>query len=57
MITNKTGGNLGFTVSYSMAKDSKHKAAAWTLLSWLAGQQGMKHLDLDRPRAARPAPT
>jgi len=41
MIANKTGGNLGFTVSYSMAKDSKHKAAAWTLLSWLAGKQGM----------------
>jgi len=41
MVANKTGGNLGFTVSYSMAKDSKHKAAAWTLLSWLAGKQGM----------------
>ena len=42
MVGNKTGGNLGFTVSYSMAKDSKHKQAAWTLLSWLAGPQGMK---------------
>ena len=41
MIGNKTGGNLGFTVSYSMAKDSQHKQAAWTLLSWLAGKQGM----------------
>jgi multiple sugar transport system substrate-binding protein len=41
MIKNKFGGNLGFTVSYSMAKDSKNKAAAWTLLSWLTGKQGM----------------
>jgi len=42
MIKNKAGGNLGFTVSYSMAKDSQHKQAAWTLLSWLTGKQGMK---------------
>jgi multiple sugar transport system substrate-binding protein len=42
MIKQKTGGNLGFTVSYSLAKDSQHKQAAWTLLSWLTGQQGMK---------------
>jgi multiple sugar transport system substrate-binding protein len=42
MIKNKTGGNLGFTVSYSLAKDSAHKQAAWTLLSWLTGPQGMK---------------
>ena len=41
MIKNKTGGNLGFTVSYSMAKDAKNKAAAWTLLSWLTGKTGM----------------
>jgi multiple sugar transport system substrate-binding protein len=41
MVKQKTGGNLGFTVSYSLAKDSKHKQAAWTLLSWLTGQQGM----------------
>jgi len=38
----KTRGNLAFTVSYSMAKDSKNKAAAWTLLSWLTGKTGMK---------------
>jgi multiple sugar transport system substrate-binding protein len=25
-----------------MAKDSKHKQAAWTLLSWLTGKQGQK---------------
>jgi multiple sugar transport system substrate-binding protein len=36
----KTRGNLAFTVSYSMAKDSKNKAAAWTLLSWLTGKTG-----------------
>jgi multiple sugar transport system substrate-binding protein len=42
MVKNKTGGNLAFTVSYSMAKDAKDKQAAWTLLSWLTGPQGMK---------------
>jgi len=42
MVKQKTGGNLGFTVSYSMAKDSKNKAAAWTLLSWLTSKQGQK---------------
>ncbi|HEV7957394.1 MAG TPA: extracellular solute-binding protein [Marisediminicola sp.] len=42
MVKNKTGGNLGFTVSYSLAKDSKNKQAAWTLLSWLTGKEGMK---------------
>jgi multiple sugar transport system substrate-binding protein len=38
----QTTGNLGFTVSYSMAKDSKNKPAAWTLLSYLTGKTGMK---------------
>jgi multiple sugar transport system substrate-binding protein len=38
----KQGGNLAFTVSYSMARDSKNKPAAWTLLSYLVSQQGMK---------------
>jgi multiple sugar transport system substrate-binding protein len=38
----KTRGNLAFTVSYAMARDSKNKAAAWTLLSWLTGKAGMK---------------
>ena len=42
MVKNKTGGNLAFTVSYSMAKDASDKQAAWTLLSWLTGKQGMK---------------
>jgi len=38
----KTRGNLAFTVSYAMARDSKNKAAAWTLLSYLTGKVGMK---------------
>jgi multiple sugar transport system substrate-binding protein len=40
MIKDKTGGNLAFTVSYSMAKDTQNKSAAWTLLSWLTSKQG-----------------
>jgi multiple sugar transport system substrate-binding protein len=38
----KTRGNLAFTVSYSIAKDSKHKALAWTLLTYLTGKVGIK---------------
>ncbi len=38
----KTRGNLAFTVSYSMAKDSKNKPAAWELLKYLVGRQGMQ---------------
>jgi multiple sugar transport system substrate-binding protein len=38
----KTRGNLGFTVSYSMSRFSANKPAAWTLLSYLTGKQGMK---------------
>jgi multiple sugar transport system substrate-binding protein len=38
----KTRGNLAFTVAYAMARDSKNKAAAWTLLSYLTGRVGMK---------------
>jgi multiple sugar transport system substrate-binding protein len=41
MIMNKTHGNLAFTVSYSMAKDSKNKDAAWQLIRHLVGQRGM----------------
>jgi multiple sugar transport system substrate-binding protein len=37
----KVNGNLGFTVSYSMGKNTKNKNAAWTLLSYLVGKQGM----------------
>jgi multiple sugar transport system substrate-binding protein len=42
MVKNKTGGNLGFTVSYSVAAASKNKDAAFTLASWLTGPVGMK---------------
>src|SRR5215212_3913173 len=42
MIMNKQHGNLGFTVSYSMAKDSANKPAAWQLLRYLVGRAGMK---------------
>jgi multiple sugar transport system substrate-binding protein len=38
----KTRGNLAFTVSWSLAKDSKNKAAAWKVLSWLVGKPGEK---------------
>lgn len=33
---------LAFTVSYSIGKDSAHKDAAWLLLTYLTGQEGMK---------------
>ncbi|MGH3103499.1 MAG: extracellular solute-binding protein [Gaiellaceae bacterium] len=42
MVKNKSEGNLAFTVSYSIAKDSKQKAAAWTLLTYLTGREGMR---------------
>jgi multiple sugar transport system substrate-binding protein len=38
----KKRGNLAFTVSYSMAKDSKNKPAAWELLKYLVGKTGMQ---------------
>jgi multiple sugar transport system substrate-binding protein len=38
----KARGNLGFTVSYSIGKNSPNKAAAWTLLTYLTGKQGMR---------------
>jgi len=38
----KTRGNLGFNGLYSMSRFSKNKPAAWTLLSFLTGKQGMK---------------
>jgi multiple sugar transport system substrate-binding protein len=41
MVKGKVPANLGFTVSYSMAKDAKAKPAAWTVLSWLTGKPGM----------------
>jgi multiple sugar transport system substrate-binding protein len=42
MIHNKVRGNLGFTVSYSLAKDSKHKSQAMTLIRYLGSQAGMR---------------
>jgi multiple sugar transport system substrate-binding protein len=41
MIRQKQPGNLAFTVSYSIAKDSKNKNAAWTLLTYLTSRAGM----------------
>jgi multiple sugar transport system substrate-binding protein len=42
MVRGKQDGNLAFTVSYSMARDSKNKDAAWQLIRYLVGQPGMK---------------
>jgi multiple sugar transport system substrate-binding protein len=42
MVKNKDRGNLGFTVSYSIAKDSKNKATAFKLVSYLGGKTGMR---------------
>jgi multiple sugar transport system substrate-binding protein len=39
---NKTRGNLAFTVSYSIGKDSANKSLGWTLLTYLTGRAGMK---------------
>jgi multiple sugar transport system substrate-binding protein len=41
MLMNKSRGNLGFTASYSIAKDSSHKAEAFKMLTFLAGRTGM----------------
>jgi len=35
-------GTMAFTVAYVMNKASKQKEAAWTLLSYLTGKEGMK---------------
>jgi multiple sugar transport system substrate-binding protein len=35
-------GTMAFTVAYVMNKDSKNKEAAWRLLSFLTGKEGMK---------------
>jgi multiple sugar transport system substrate-binding protein len=40
MVRNKARGNLAFTVSYSIGKDSPNKQAAWRLLRFLVGKQG-----------------
>ena len=41
MVKGKQAATLSFTVSYSMARQSKNKAAAWTLLTHLVGRPGM----------------
>ena len=40
MVQNRARGNLAFTVSYSIGKESDNKAAAWRLLRFLVGKQG-----------------
>ncbi len=40
MLKGKQKGNLSFSAAYAIGRDSKNKAAAWQLLSWLAGRQG-----------------
>jgi multiple sugar transport system substrate-binding protein len=42
MLRNRSQGNLGFTVSYSIGKASTKKQAAWRLLRFLVGKQGQK---------------
>lgn len=39
--SNVRRGNLAFTVAYSIAAVSQHKQAAWQLLSYLTGREGM----------------
>jgi multiple sugar transport system substrate-binding protein len=41
MLRQRAGGNLAFTVAYSIGKFSRNKAAAWRLLTFLTGKQGM----------------
>jgi multiple sugar transport system substrate-binding protein len=42
MLRQRAEGNLAFTVSYSIGKDSKNKTAAWKLLTFLTGPVGMR---------------
>jgi multiple sugar transport system substrate-binding protein len=42
MLSNVQRGNLAFTVAYSIAAASQHKQAAWELLSYLTGREGMQ---------------
>jgi multiple sugar transport system substrate-binding protein len=41
LVRGEEDGNLAFTVSYSIGADSKNKEAAWVLLSYLTGPEGM----------------
>ena len=42
MPENVRRGNLAFTVAYALASSSQHKQAAWQLLSYLTGRDGMQ---------------
>jgi multiple sugar transport system substrate-binding protein len=42
MPSNVRRGNLAFTVAYAIASSSQHMQAAWTLLSYLTGRDGMQ---------------
>jgi multiple sugar transport system substrate-binding protein len=42
MPANVRRGNLSFTVAYAIASASQHKQAAWELLSYLTGRDGMQ---------------
>jgi multiple sugar transport system substrate-binding protein len=42
MVKGAQAGNLAFTNAYAMAADSKNKSAAWTLIQYLTGPDGMK---------------
>jgi multiple sugar transport system substrate-binding protein len=42
MPANIRRGNLAFTVAYAIASSSQHKQAAWQLLSYLTGRDGMQ---------------
>ena len=42
MPENVRRGNLAFTVAYALASSSQHKQAAWQLLSYLTGREGMQ---------------
>jgi multiple sugar transport system substrate-binding protein len=42
IVKNKEQVTLAFTVSYSIGKEAAHKEAAWVLMSYLTGPEGMK---------------
>src|SRR2546425_2202936 len=42
LLSNVRRGNLAFTVAYSIAAAWQHKQAAWELLSYLTGREGMQ---------------
>jgi multiple sugar transport system substrate-binding protein len=42
LLSNVRRGNVAFTVAYSIAAGSQHKQAAWVLLSYLTGREGMQ---------------